>query len=173
MAHGAARLLCGGEAAEGLDFQVKVGTVAAGPPLDGDEGATQRTVAAAGEEAAGRAGEGQAARDGAADAGHVGTAASDGGEEEVLPGVVDDADGGLAVDGEAEGDTGVGEGVDEVGCACRNKSVTHAHHQGDKVSENPTINGVTDKGRFGTNSHARLIRLLAHEGDVWKGSGES
>lgn len=39
------------------------------------------------------------------------------GEEKVLVGVVDDADDGLAVDGEAEGDAGIGKGVDEVCCS--------------------------------------------------------
>lgn len=39
------------------------------------------------------------------------------GEEEILVGVVDDADDGLAVNGEAEGDAGVGERVDEICCS--------------------------------------------------------
>jgi len=43
--------------------------------------------------------------------------AGDGGIQRVGEGIVDDADTGAAGDGEAEGDAGVGEGVDEVGCA--------------------------------------------------------
>lgn len=43
--------------------------------------------------------------------------AADRGPEGFRGGVVDDADGGDAADGEAEGDAGVGEAVNEVDCA--------------------------------------------------------
>jgi len=77
-----------------------------------------------------------------------GTATLDGGVEGVEPGVVDNADGRLAIDSEAEGDAGAGERMDEVGSA---------------------VDGVYDEGWFGTKLHARLICFLAHEGDVREG----
>jgi len=43
--------------------------------------------------------------------------AGNGGIQRIGEGIVDDADDGATGDGEAEGDAGVGEGVDEVGCA--------------------------------------------------------
>lgn len=74
--------------------------------------------------------------------------AFDGGVEGVEPWVVDDAHGGLAIDGESEGDTGARERVDEVGCA---------------------VNRVDDESWLRAELHARLVCLLAHEGDVRKG----
>lgn len=108
MDHGAARLLGGGELLEHLRLELVVWPVAVGAPFDGDEGVGEPL------KRTGTRGEGQLLRGCALDAGHVGAVGLYGCEEEVLVGVVDDADDGLAVDGDAEGDAGVGEGMDEV-----------------------------------------------------------
>lgn len=60
-------------------------------------------------------GDGEADRGRVAEAGHVGASRFDGCEKEILRGVVDDADGRLAVNGEAKGDAEVGQLMDEVG----------------------------------------------------------
>lgn len=94
VAHGAAVVGGGGEAPEDVGLEVEVWTRAGRSPLHGHEGVGQ-----ADQGPRGVTREGQAEGLGAADARHEGAAAGDGGEEEVLPGVVDYADYGLAVDG--------------------------------------------------------------------------
>ncbi|KAI6770926.1 hypothetical protein HG531_009781 [Fusarium graminearum] len=63
------------------------------------------------------------------------TVALDGGVEGVEPGVVDNTNNWLAVDGEAQRDAGAGERMDEVG---------------------GTVDGVYNKGRLGAKLHTRL-----------------
>ena len=72
--------------------------------------------------------------------------ALDGPVEDVEEGVVDDADDGDARYGEAEGDAGVGEGVDEV---CR------------------AVDGVDYEGGCVGDFGSRLPGFFAHEGDGW------
>ena len=83
---------------------------------------------------------------------HEGALALDSCEEKVLVGVVDDANGGLAVDSEAEGNAGVGEHVEEVGGA---------------------VDGVNNEGGLRADFLAGFVCLFAHEGDIRVGSGEA
>lgn len=160
--HGAAGLLGGGQLPEHLRLEVEVGAVTVGTPFNGDESIAETF------ERTGCACEGQLLRSSALDAGHVGALALDRGKEQVLPGVVDDADDGATFDGEAEGDAGVGEGVDEVGGSYAGSAWRPRHNRRAR-----TVNGVDNESRLRANTHARLVRLLAHKGNVRKRRGKA
>ena len=127
--HCAVRLPAGRKAAERLNLDVKVGPVAAGPPLAGHE--RRRQVAQRGGLVAVALSRGRQAHPLAALAAvledpargqrgvalRVGTFARDARVQLVLEGVVDHADAGLAADREAQRDARVGKPVDEVGRA--------------------------------------------------------
>lgn len=112
MDHRATCLLGSSKLLESFSLELKVGSVAVSAPFDADERLAQAF------EGGGRFGKRHLPWSSAPNTGHEGTPTFDGGKQEVLPGVVDDADSGEAVYGEADGYAGVREGMDKVGGAC-------------------------------------------------------
>lgn len=153
MHHGSAVLLRRAQLLEDLSLDLVVGPIALASPFDADETPVEP------DERYGVPRQGQlvlaslaALQPPVRTDGHEGATAADGRVQCILPGVVDDADGGAAVDGEPQRDAGAREPVYEVGGA---------------------VDGIDDECGHVCDFHAGLVRLFAYEVKCWVCDGQA